>query len=111
MNDSLNTINAPDNAWLTQEDGEDQIRLTGNGPAFEALRNAIERLLSGETEHVWIEGEDVHIASVKLQDIQDEVTPTSIKDKIFICSIIALFVLILLLGIGTLFAGIASLFS
>jgi hypothetical protein len=111
MNDSLQTINAPNDAWMTQEDGEDQIRLIGNRPAFEALRTAIDRLLSGEAENVWIEGEDAHIASIALQDLQDEVPPTPLMHKILICSILALFALILLLGLGTFIECVGSLFS
>lgn len=111
MNDSLQTINAPDDAWMIQEYGEDQICLTGNRHAFEALRSSIDQILSGKTTTLWIENEETQIASLKLQDVQDQVPPTSFKEKIFIYSIVVLFVFILFLGLCTLIAGVASLFS
>ncbi len=60
---------------------------------------------------MWIESEDMQIASLKLQEVQPPVPVTTLKQKIFFCCLAAFVGFSLLLGLGTIIGVISLLFS
>ncbi|MCW1924565.1 hypothetical protein OKA05_18510 [Luteolibacter arcticus] len=111
MTPSLPTIEASDHAWMNLGDWNDRDTLAGNHAAFEALRNAIDKLLSETSEKVYIQSEEIQIACLQLQSEQPKILPTSFITKVAGFGVTILLGLVFFLGIASLLGLVAALFS
>jgi hypothetical protein len=101
----------PEPAWLEADEWEGDNGLLGNRRGLEALRGAIDQVLMNPDAAIIIPVDEGSIRILKLCNPSPPPEPCSLQQRILLVGLVALFLFILFLGLTSLIALVASLFS